>query len=191
MSMSEILPVAALTLGVVAVVLGVFVFVVDSMARATFALLGSFLAVAGIMLVLDLHYLALVTALMMTMEMAVMAVFMIMFMMNPAGLMPMTMVHNAKGSAVAGAAVFAALTAGVWLADWPTRRGTTPADATVQIGQAVMGEYMLVMIVVGVSLFATILAGTVLATGRGRYDRFGPDLSRRQPQDPVPGGLPR
>ena len=103
MPMSEIVSVVALTLGVVAVVLGAFVFVVDSMARATFALLGSFLAVAGIMLVLDLHYLALVTALMMTMEMAVMAVFMIMFMMNPAGLMPMTMVHNARGSAVAGA----------------------------------------------------------------------------------------
>ncbi|MGM0386386.1 MAG: NADH-quinone oxidoreductase subunit J [Actinomycetota bacterium] len=191
MPVSDVLSVAAVMLGVVAVALGTVVFVVDSMARATFALLASFLAVAGIMLVLDLHYLGLVTALMMTMEMAIMAVFMIMFMMNPAGLMPMTMVHNAKGSAVGGAAVFLALAAGVWLADWPVRTGTPPADPTVQIGQAVMGEYMLVMIVVGVSLFATIIAGTVLATGRGRYDRFGPDLSRHRPCDPVPGGLPR
>lgn len=189
--MGEIEVVAAVVLGVTAVVLGVVVFVVDSMARATFALLGSFLAVAGILLVLDLPYLAVVTALMMTMEMAVMAVFMIMFMMNPAGLMPMTMVHNPKGSAVAGALVFAVLTAGVWLVDWPTRSGAGPEDPTVQLGEAVMGEYMLVMIVVGVGLFATILSGTVLATGRGRYDRFGPDLRRRDPQDPVPGGLPR
>ncbi|EYR64502.1 NADH:ubiquinone oxidoreductase subunit J [Actinotalea ferrariae CF5-4] len=189
--MNDVVAVVGVSLGIVAVVLGVAVFVVDSMARATFALLGSFLAIAGIMLVLDLPYLALVTALMMTMEMAVMAVFMIMFMMNPAGLMPMTMVHNARGSAGAGLGVFAVLAAGVWLVDWPTRSGTAPADATVQLGEAIMGQYMLVMILVGVGLFATILSGTVLATGRGRYDRFGPDLRRSRPTDPVPGGLPR
>jgi NADH:ubiquinone oxidoreductase subunit 6 (subunit J) len=75
-------------LGVVSVAAGIAVFVVDSMARATFALLSSFLAVAGILLALDQIYLAVVTALMMTVEMAIMAVFMLMFMMNPAGLIP-------------------------------------------------------------------------------------------------------
>ena len=189
--MSDVATVAAVTLGALAVVMGVLVFVVSSMARATFALLASFLAVAGIMLLLDLPYLALVTALMMTMEMAVMAVFMLMFMMNPAGLMPMTMVHNPRGSAAAGASVFGVLAAGIWLVDWPTRRGSAPQDATVQLGEAIMGDHMLVMIVVGVGLFAAILAGTVLATGRGRYDRFGADLRRPRPADPVPGGLPR
>ncbi|MBJ7451267.1 MAG: NADH:ubiquinone oxidoreductase subunit J, partial [Blastococcus sp.] len=79
---------AVVALGVLSVALGIAVFMVDSMARATFALLGSFLAVAGILLAFDLVYLAVVTALMMTIEMAIMAVFMIMFMMNPAGLMP-------------------------------------------------------------------------------------------------------
>ena len=81
-------------LGVVAIVAGALVFVVASMARATFALLLSFLAVAGLLVAFDLDYLGFVTAVMMTIEMAIMAVFMIMFMMNPAGLMPMTMVHN-------------------------------------------------------------------------------------------------
>ncbi|HLS25329.1 MAG TPA: NADH-quinone oxidoreductase subunit J [Beutenbergiaceae bacterium] len=183
--------VVALALGAGAVVLGVLVFVVDSMARATFSLLGSFLSVAGIMLILDLPYLALVTALMMTMEMAVMAVFMIMFMMNPAGLMPMSMVHNKYGSAAAGFAVFAVLTTGIWLVDWPVAPSGARSDTTAQLGLALMGEYMLVMILVGVVLFTTILAGTILATGRGRYDRFGPDLGRRRPDDPVRGGLGR
>lgn len=178
-------------LGVLSVASAVAVFVVDSMARATFALLASFLAIAGVLLVLDLVYLAVVTALMMTIEMAIMAVFMIMFMMNPAGLMPMTMVHNARGSAVAGAAVFVALVAGVWTVDWPARRGAPPADATRQLGEAIMGSHMLVMLVIGVGLFATILAGTVLATTRGRYDRFGPDLGAVRPDDPIPGGLRR
>lgn len=184
--------VAAVTaLGGLSVAAGIAVFVVDSMARATFALLASFLAVTGILVAVDLPYLAFVTALMMTIEMAVMAVFMVMFMMNPAGLVPMTMVHNPRGSAVLGAGVFAVLTAGIWTVDWPTRGGEPPADSTVQLGAAIMGSHMLVMLVIGVALFATIIAGTVLATARGRYDRFGADLDAPAPDDPVPGGLPR
>lgn len=178
-------------LGVLAVAAGIAVFVVDSMARATFALLASFLAVAGVLLALDLVYLAVVTALMMTIEMAIMAVFMIMFMMNPAGLMPMTMVHNARGSAVAGAVAFVVLVVGIWTVDWPIRPTERPDDSTRQLGEAIMGSHMLVMLVIGVGLFATILAGTVLATARGRYDRFGADLEATRPDDPVPGGLPR
>ena len=178
-------------LGVLSVAAGIAVFVVDSMARATFALLASFLAVAGVLLAFDLVYLAVVTALMMTIEMAIMAVFMIMFMMNPAGLMPMTMVHNPKGSAVIGAAAFVVLTVGIWTIDWPTRNPPRPADSTRQLGEAIMGSHMLVMLVIGIALFATILAGTVLATARGRYDRFGPDLDAKRPNDPVAGGLPR
>ncbi|MEG3613614.1 NADH-quinone oxidoreductase subunit J [Isoptericola haloaureus] len=187
--MTELLVLAAL--GAVAVCTGVLVFVVDSMARATFSLLASFLATGAALLVMDLAYLGLLTVLMMTIEMAIMAVFMIMLMMNPAGLMPMTMVHNATGSAIVGGAVFVLLTVGVWTTDWPDRPGPQPDDATVQVGEAIMGDYMLVMIVVGVVLLATIVAAIALATHRGRYDRFGPDLDRREPDDPVRGGLPR
>jgi NADH-quinone oxidoreductase subunit J len=180
---------AVVGLGGIAITLGVAVFVVDSMARATFALLGSFLAVAGVLLVFDLVYLAVVTALMMTIEMAIMAVFMIMFMMNPAGLMPMTMVHNNRGSAVVGGVAFTMLAVGIWTADWPSRRGAFPEDTTRQLGEAIMGSHMLVMLVIGIALFGTILAGTVLATSRGRYDRFGPELRAARPDDPVPGGV--
>jgi len=182
---------AVAALGITAIGLGIAVFSVDSMARATFALLGSFLAVAGILLVFDLVYLAVVTALMMTIEMAIMAVFMIMFMMNPAGLMPMSMVHNKRGSAGAGVIVFIVLVVGVWTVDWPTRDGQPPADSTRQLGEAIMGSHMLVMLVIGVALLATILAGTVLATARGRYDRFGADLRATRADDPVQGGLGR
>lgn len=182
---------AVVALGVLSVALGIAVFVVDSMARATFALLGSFLAVAGILLAFDLVYLAVVTALMMTIEMAIMAVFMIMFMMNPAGLMPMTMVHNARGSAAVGASAFVVLVVGIWTVNWPIGPTERPEDSTRQLGEAIMGSHMLVMLVIGIGLFATILAGTVLATARGRYDRFGADLAAKRPDDPVPGGLPR
>jgi NADH-quinone oxidoreductase subunit J len=178
-------------LAVLAVATGIGVFRVDSMARATYLLLASFLSVAGTMLMLGLDYLGALTMLMMTVEMAIMAVFMVMFMMNPAGLMPMTMVHNQRGALTISVATFVALAAGALLVPWPQRRGAPPADATRQLGESIMEEKMLVMMVVGVGLFATIVAATVLATARGRYDRYGEDLRRRRADDPVPGSVGR
>jgi len=93
--------VAFAVLAVVAVLTGYAVFRVDSMARATFALALSFVAVGGVLLLLDLDYLGVVVVVMMVMEMGIMAVFMIMYMMNPAGLMPMSMWHD-KGMSPAG-----------------------------------------------------------------------------------------
>jgi NADH-quinone oxidoreductase subunit J len=179
--------VAFWVLSPLAVVSGYLVFRVDSMARATFLLLGSFLAVAGDLLLLDLDYLGALTVLMMTVEMAIMVVFMIMFMMNPAGLMPMSMVHNPKGAAWIALVTFAVLAAGVFLVPWPQRRGAPPPDATAQLGESIMGERMLVMMVIGVALVATMIASLLLATSRGRYDRYGDDLDRDRPVDPVPG----
>ncbi|WP_329519839.1 NADH-quinone oxidoreductase subunit J [Spirillospora sp. NBC_01491] len=154
---------------------GAAVFVVDSMARATFSLLGSFLCVGAELLLIDLHYLGVLVMLMMIMEMLVMAVFMIMYMMNPAGLMPMSMVHNRRGALAISGTAFAALAAGAVLVPWPERRGAPPADPTRALGEAVMGPKMLVMMVIGIAILATMIATVVLATHRGRYDRPGSD----------------
>ncbi|MGQ0576258.1 MAG: NADH-quinone oxidoreductase subunit J [Pseudonocardia sp.] len=175
------------TLAVTAVVLGVLVFRLDSMAQVTFALLGSFLAVAGLVLLLGLGYLGAVIVLMMVIEMVVMAVFMIMYMMNPAGLMPMEMARNKAGSRIIAVGTFAALAAGILLVDWPQRRGEPAPDLTFALGEALMGGQMLTMMTLGVTLFATIVATVVLSTDRGRYDRFGDDLDAAVPDDPRGG----
>ncbi|WP_300011667.1 NADH-quinone oxidoreductase subunit J [Pseudonocardia sp.] len=177
-------------LAVAAVGLGFLVFRLDSMARVTFALLGSFLAVAGLVLLVGLGYLGVVILLMMIIEMVVMAVFMIMYMMNPAGLMPMAMFHNKAGSMSIAVGTFVVLSTGILLVDWPQRRGTAPADPTFALGEALMGPQMLTMMTLGVTLFATIVATVVLSTGRGRYDRFGDDL-RGPADDPAGGGVGR
>jgi NADH-quinone oxidoreductase subunit J len=156
-------------MGAAALVFGYLVFRLDSMARVTFALLASFLAVAALVLLLGLGYLGVVIALMMVIEMVVMAVFMIMYMMNPAGLMPMTMVHNKVGSAAIGIGTFVLLAAGILLTDWPVREGVPAPDPTFVLGEALMGGQMLTMMTLGVGLFATIVATVVLATDRGRY----------------------
>ncbi|WP_179534400.1 NADH-quinone oxidoreductase subunit J [Actinopolyspora biskrensis] len=181
--------VLAWVFGVLALVSGALVFRLDSMARVTFALLASFLFVAGEVLLLGLGYLGAVIILMMVMEMVIMAVFMIMYMMNPAGLMPMAMFHNTRGAAGIAGGVFVASALGILLVDWPRRAGRPPADPTRALGEALMGGQMLTMMTLGLALFATIVATVVLATHRGRYDRFGDDLRADRPADPVPGGV--
>ncbi len=183
--------VLAWVFGALALVSGALVFRLDSMARVTFALLASFVFVAGEVLLLGLGYLGVVIILMMVMEMVIMAVFMIMYMMNPAGLMPMSMFHNTRGSAAIAGGLFVALVTGIFLIDWPQRAGRPPADPTRALGEALMGPQMLTMMTLGLTLFATIVATVVLATHRGRYERFGDDLRADRADDPVPGGVGR
>ncbi len=177
-------------LAVLAVVSGVAVFRVDSMARATYALAVSFVSVGLALLLVDLDYIGVITVLMMVMEMAVMAVYMIMFMgMNPA-LMPMSMVHGHRAAIVAGVASFVLLAAGAVLIPWPERRGAPSGDVTRALGEALMGSKMLVMMTVSPVMLATIVAGVALAAHRTRYDRFGDDL-KGPADDPQPGGVGR
>jgi NADH-quinone oxidoreductase subunit J len=178
-------------LAVVAVVSAALVFVVDSMARATYALALSFVAVGFVLLLLQQNYVGVVTVLMMLMEMAIMAVYMVMFMgMNPA-LMPMSMVHSNRTALGVAVAAFVALGGGALLVDWPVRRGAPSTDVTAALGEALMGRQMLVMVVVSPVMVATIVGGVVLAAHRSRYDRFGDDLDQRPPRDPARGGVGR
>ena len=179
-------------LAVVAVASGVAVFRVDSMARATYALAVSFVAVGGALLLLGQGYLGAVVVLMMVMEMAVMAVYMVMFMgMNPA-LMPMSMVHSNRAALLTAGGTFVVLAAGALLVPWPTRRGAPAGDVTRALGEALMGSHMLVMMAVSPVMAATIVAGVVLSVRGGRYDLRGDDLDRapgdpREPQHPREG----
>ncbi|MDV3136627.1 NADH-quinone oxidoreductase subunit J [Mycobacterium sp. 29Ha] len=178
-------------LAVIAVAAGAAVFWVDSMARATYALAASFIAVGVVVLLLQQNYIGVVTILMMVMEMAVMAVYMVMFMgMNPA-LMPMSMVHDNRRALVAAAATFVFLACGILLIDWPARQGEPARDVTMALGEELMGPHMLTMAVISPVMVATIVAGIVLAAARTRYDRFGDDLTHRPGHDPQPGGVGR
>ncbi|GAA4659921.1 NADH-quinone oxidoreductase subunit J family protein [Arthrobacter cryoconiti] len=182
---------------VVAVASGAAVFIVNSMARASYALAVSFIAVGAIIVQLHLDYIGVITILMMVMEMAIMAVFMVMYMgMNPA-LMPMDMTHHKHRSAIIAVAVFVILAGGALFIPWPARIGVPPGDVTASLGQALMGSKMLVMLTISPALFATIVAALVLANPRGRYDRLGDSLTRggadkgTAPEDPIRGGLGR
>ena len=144
-----------------------------------------------LLLLLGSGYVGIVTVLMMVMEMAIMAIYMVMFMgMNPA-LMPMSMVHSRRTAVAVAGGTFLVLAAGALLVPWPARRGEPALDVTRALGEALMETKMLVMLTISPVLFATIVAGIVLAAPRTRYDRFGDDLRRRPPADPQRGGVGR
>lgn len=163
------------------------VFRVDSMIRATFSLLVSFACVGGIGLLLSAPYIGVATVFMMAVEMMVMGLFMVAFMMNPAGLNPMSMVHQHRLSVAAGVLAFAALAAAAILTDLPS--DPVPADARVvhDLGIELLGDSMLIFETAGVTLLATMLGAVILSSRRGR---FGEAFDGAVPPGLEPGGAP-
>ena len=162
------------------------VFRVDSMVRASFWLMLSFIAVGGIGLLLAAPYIGVATVFMMAVEMTVMALFMVMFMMNPAGLNPMQMVHQHRVAIAAGALAFAGLAAATLFTALPS--GPAPGDGVVRtLGIELLGPSMLVFETAGVTLLATMLAVVILSAKGGRY---GDAEEGSVPPGLYPGGAP-
>ncbi len=170
-----------------AIVTGWRVFRTDSMVRASFYLLTSFVAVAAILLLLAAPYLGFALIFMMAVEMMVMALFMVMFMMNPAGLNPMNMVHQ-PATALAAAVGVGGILAAVGLGVPFHRAGSTPpADPIAALGVELLGSSMLVFESAGVTLLAAMIGTVILSSRRGRY---GPADVGSRPPGLEPGGEP-
>ena len=166
MSDSILADVAFVAFALGAVTTGYLVFRADSMVRASFWLLASFVSVGGILVLLNARFLGFSLLLMM----AVMAIFMVAFMMNPAGLNPMTMVHQNRASIVAGVVAFVALaTVGV-VVDFPDRPAEMDAaTVTRQLGVEELGDSMLVFQTAGATLLATMIGTLALVGRKGRF----------------------
>ena len=169
MSRSLATDIAFLGAGAGSVAAAWLVFRTDSMVRAAYWLLASFAAVGGVMVLLHARFLGLVLVLMMAGEMTIMAVFMVMFMMNPAGLNPMTMVHQHRTAKIAGVVAFAGLAFVGLVADFPDRSAGTTTDPTAELGRELLGDSMLIFETAGVTLLATMIGSIAIASKRGRY----------------------
>ncbi|GMQ93397.1 MAG: hypothetical protein BMS9Abin12_0874 [Acidimicrobiia bacterium] len=154
--------------GIGAVVSGWLVFRTDSMLRAAYWLMVSFVSVGAMLVVLDAQFLGLILILMMSGEMTIMAIFMIMFMMNPAGLNPMTMVHQHRTSIIAGVGSFLVLAWVGVMAEFPNLPATT-ADPTVDLGEELLGRSMLIFESAGVALLAVMIGAIALVAKQGRF----------------------
>lgn len=156
-------------LAAAAILTGWLVFRADSMMRAAFWLLASFAATGGIIVVLGAEFVGMVIILMVAGEMLIMAIAMIMYMMNPAGLNPMFMVHQHRVAIAAGVVAFVSLSAVALLAEFPDAPVVDPADATAKLGFELLGDSMLVFQTAGVALLSTMIGAVVLASRWGRY----------------------
>ena len=169
MNTSPAVDIAFLVFGAGSVIAAWLVFRTDSMVRAAYWLLVSFVGVGIVMILLNARFLGLVLVLMMAGEMTIMAVFMVMFMMNPAGLNPMTMVHQHRASKIAGLVSFAGLALVGLVAEFPDRPRISGADPTAELGVELLGDSMLIFETAGVTLLATMSGSIAVASKRGRY----------------------
>jgi len=163
------------------------VFRVDSMVRASFSLLLSFIAVGVIAVILSAPYIGIATIFMMAVEMMVMAIFMVMFMMNPAGLNPMMMVHQHRFAIGAGLLGFAGLAAAVLTSDLPLAPVPPGKAVVADLGHELLGRSMLIFETAGVTLLATMVGAVILSARSGR---FGAADEGSRPPGLAPGGEP-
>ncbi len=169
MTNSAIVDVLFFIFGAGAIVAAYLVFRTDSMVRAAYWLLASFVAVGALLVLVGAEFLGLVLILMMAGEMTIMAFVMVMFMMNPAGLNPMVMVHQHGVAIAAGIAAFLVLSGAVLATDFPTSPVERTTRATEELGTELLGGSMLVFETAGTALLATMIGAVAVASRRGRY----------------------
>jgi len=154
--------------GLAAVSFGVIVFRTASMMRSALALLFAMTALGAMFLAMEAEFLGVLQIMMMATEMAVMAVFMIMYMMNPGGLAKMEMTHQKRLSiavAVIGGALAVLLALG---GGWEPAAAevAVPAEQTSALGRELLERSMLIFETAGVTILVAMIAATAVAIRR-------------------------
>jgi len=151
--------------GGAAVWFGIVVFRTHSMVRSALALLFSQTAIGAMFLVMQAEFLGVLQIMMMATEMSVMAIFMVMFMMDPGGMGAMDMTHQKKLSLWAGGVGLVAALGAVWLADWGPKAMLVPS-ATEQIealGLELLERSMFIFQSAGLTILTAMVAATMVA----------------------------
>lgn len=156
--------------GIIAIGFGATVFRTSSMVRSALALLGAMVAIGLMFLTLEAEFLGVLQLMMMAGEMTIMAIFMVMYMMDPGGLGQMDMSHQKRFSKAAAAVAFGAATALVLLAEWGEVIDNAPApDGQVrELGLELMGRSLLVFEAAGTSILVAMIAATSVAIASRR-----------------------
>jgi NADH:ubiquinone oxidoreductase subunit 6 (subunit J) len=135
------------------------------MVRSALALLGSMAALGGMFISLEAEFLGVLQLMMMATEMTIMAIFMVMFMMDPGGLGHMEMTHQKRLSITIGVlGALAGLAVSV-LAVWgPIVEIAPPPAAQVHdLGIDLMSRSMLVFETAGLAILVAMIVATTIA----------------------------
>jgi NADH-quinone oxidoreductase subunit J len=157
--------------GIAAIWFGVVVFRTHSMVRSALALLFSQAAIGAMFLAMEAEFLGVLQLMMMATEMAIMAIFMVMYMMDPGGLGEMDMTHQKRAAVTAGVLGTLAAVGVALLVDWtPTGTVTGPVEQTRLLGIEIMERSMLIFETAGVTILTAMIAATAIAV-EGRRGR--------------------
>lgn len=156
--------------GLTAIWFGVVVFRTSSMVRSAFSLLASMTAIGGVFLALEAEFLGVLQLMMMATEMAIMAVFMVMFMMDPGGLGKMDMSHQKRSSVAAGGFAGLAALGVALLVDWGpvVPQAPSPHEQTRALGIELMTRSLLVFEMAAVTILVAMIAAVAVAVARRR-----------------------
>ena len=151
--------------GAAAVWFGIVVFRTKSMVRSALALLFSQTAVGLMFLAMQAEFLGVLQIMMMATEMSVMAIFMVMFMMDPGGMGKMEMTHQKRLSLWAGGIGLIAALAVVWLAGWgpPAQEIPGAAQQVTDLGRELLGRSMFIFQTAGLTILTAMVAATMVA----------------------------
>ncbi len=153
--------------GLAAIWFAVVVFRTSSMVRSALALLFSQAAIGGMFLAMQTEFLGVLQIMMMATEMAIMAIFMVMYMMDPGGLGGMDMTHQKRASLVAGTLGALAALAVAFLTGWgPIAGEVRPAEQVYGLGIEIMERSMLIFETAGVTILTAMVAATAIAIKR-------------------------
>jgi len=151
--------------GLAAVWFGVVVFRTHSMVRSALALLFSQTAIGAMFLMMQTEFLGVLQIMMMATEMSIMAIFMVMFMMDPGGLGAMDMKHQRRLSLGAGIAAFVGATAVSFYANWGIMATEIPGagEQVRLLGFELLGRSMLIFESAGLTILTAMIAATAVA----------------------------
>ena len=156
--------------GLAAIWFGVVVFRTFSMVRSALAILFSMSAIGGMFLAMQAEFLGVLQIMMMATEMSIMAIFMVMYMMDPGGLGEMDMSHQKRAAIAAGVISTLVAVAVALLVDWGTIAPTAPGagQQTRELGTELMERSMLIFETAGVTILTAMIAATATAIERRR-----------------------
>jgi NADH:ubiquinone oxidoreductase subunit 6 (subunit J) len=151
--------------GLTAIWFGWRVFQTSSMVRSAFSLLASMVAIGCMFLVMETEFLGVLQIMMMGGEMSIMAIFMMMYMMDPGGLGEMDMTHQVKPSAAVGIVAGAWVIAVILSANWGplVMQAPLPAQQNHDLGIEIMERSMMIFESAGFTILTAMVAALATA----------------------------
>lgn len=160
---------AAIAFGACALAFAIAVFRTSSMVRSALSLLGAMASVGALFLALDAEFLGVLQLMMMPSELSIMAVFMVMFMMDPGGLGSMDMTRQPAVARLAGALAAGAAAAAALGTSWVQANGAPgPREQNQALGLELMGRSMPIFETAGVCILVAMVAATATAMRSSR-----------------------